>query len=568
MKPLPIYRIALLAITCTTFSHTAAAHMPWLATDDQGHAVMWFGESPADRTYPMPEKVAAIELTTAKLAVDTQPVETDSLRGIRSQAPVNSADEVSGVVTYGLYHGTKLTYHVEHLPQTDSSLWPSQPRPDAPLQSIIAALPSGGASVTILRDGKPAKDVEVKLYCEEGHEEASAKTDIAGIVTFKKSAVEPGLNAIVVGLTDDDAKGLLDGVAYTSTTDYLTATFRIASDKAKSSGEATPKPESKRNSNLPKLDTNSGVSIVPTNLPELPEPLTSFGAAIADGKVYIYGGHTGSAHSYSIDEQSNRGWCLDTTKGENGSWQPLPSGPALQGLALVAHAGRMIRIGGFTAVNAAGEDHNLQSQDDVAAYDSATNAWTDLPSLPEPRSSLDAAVLGDTVYVFGGWQLSGESDDSQWRKTAWSLDLADASATWQPIATPPLQRRAMSVAAHDGKLFVIGGMNSDGKPTTEVNVYDPSSNSWIAGPSLPGSGMSGFGSASFATGGRLYVSTMDGFVHQLAGDEQSWTTVAKSDPARFFHRMLPTNERELLMIGGANMEIGKFTQIDRIELPQ
>ncbi|MGB7327962.1 MAG: kelch repeat-containing protein [Rubripirellula sp.] len=564
MKPSTLYRFALIAITCSTLANTAAAHMPWLATDDQGHAVMWFGESPADRTYHMPEKVAAIELTTGKSAFDTQPVDTDSLRGIRSEASVDSADEVSGVVTYGLYHGTKLTYHVEHLPQTDSSLWPSQPRPDAPLQSVITALPAGGASVTILRDGKPAKDVEVKLYCEEGHEEASAKTDIAGIVTFAKSDVEPGLNAIVVGLTDEDAKGSLDGVGYTSTTDYLTATFRIAGDAShKSKAES----KAKQNSNVPKLDANSRVSIVPTNLPELPESLTSFGAAIADGKIYVYGGHTGSAHSYSIDEQSNRAWCLDTTEGENGTWKPLPSGPALQGLALVAHGNRVIRIGGFTAVNAAGEDHNLQSQDDVAAYDSATGAWTDLPSLPEPRSSLDAAVLGDKVFVFGGWKLSGESDNSQWHKTAWSLDLADASATWQPIATPPFQRRAMSVAAYDGKLFVIGGMNSDGKPTTKVNVYDPSSDSWSDGPSLPGSGMSGFGSASFATGGQLYVSTMDGFVHQLAGDQQSWATVAKSDPARFFHRMLPTSEKELLMIGGANMEIGKFTQIDRIELP-
>ncbi|MDA8743886.1 hypothetical protein N9N28_04550 [Rubripirellula amarantea] len=553
-------RLALVAVSCLTLSYLAHGHMPWLTTDDQGHAVMWFGESLEDRIYHMPEKVAAIQLSDGNSTLSTESVESDSLIGIRSQKAVASAEEVAGVVTYGLYHGTKLTYHVEHLPQTDSSTWPTQERANAPLQSIIIASPTGGLNVTILRDGKPAKDVEVKLYCEDGHEEAAATTDIAGIVTFKGSVVEPGLNAIVAGVTDGKNKGTLDGESYSSTTDYLTATFRIP-------GEASKKEKVKREPQRPTMEADSDVSIVPSNLPALPEELTSFGAAIAGNILYVYGGHTGSAHSYSTAEQSDRFWCLDVAAGENGKWRQLAGGPSLQGLALVAHQDRVIRIGGFTATNASGEEHSLHSQNSVAAYQAATDTWTDLPSLPEPRSSLDAAVIGDTVSVVGGWKLNGESDESQWHDTAWSLDLSDDKATWQPLATPTFQRRAISVAAHQGKLFVLGGMNSDGKPTTRVDVYDPVAKTWAEGPSLPGSGMSGFGSSSFATGGNLYVSTMDGFVHRLSSDQKSWSTLAKSDPARFFHRMLPISKNELLMVGGANMEIGKFTQIDRIVLP-
>ena len=37
-----------------------------------------------------------------------------------------------------------------------------------------------------------------------------------------------------------------------------------------------------------------------------------------------------------------------------------------------------------------------------ARFDPESNSWEDLPPLPEGRSSLDAAVVGDTLYVVGG----------------------------------------------------------------------------------------------------------------------------------------------------------------------
>jgi hypothetical protein len=369
------------------------------------------------------------------------------------------------------------------------------------------------------------------------------------------------LNAVTVGLNDAKATGEYKGEAYKGEANYLTATFFI---------EKTPGsegPAEKKKSSKPTVDPDSNVSIEPSGLAELPEELTSFGAAIADDKLYVYGGHTGEAHSYSNTGQSDRLWCLDLAD-EAAQWEKLTSGPRLQGLALVAYQGKLIRIGGFTAMNEDGQDHDLQSQTCVARFDPASGEWSDLPSLPEPRSSLDAAVLNDTVYVFGGWKLNGESDDSQWHQTAWSLNLSDANATWQPIAEPPFQRRAVSVAAHDGKLYVLGGMQAVGGPTTKSSVYDPATDQWADAPALPGKGMSGFGSSAFECGGKLYVSLLDGFVHCLNEDGRGWTTVAKSENARFFHRMLPVEGNRLLMIGGANMEVGKFTKIDAIRLAQ
>lgn len=532
------------------------AHMPWLASDAQGRVVLWFGESPDDRTYPMPESVASIALhvTDDKEPLTTKSVDSDELVGLLSEGKVTMDSEVFGTVTYGLYHGMKLTYHVEHLPQQDPKIWPLAARDGAALQTVVRSAPDGGVVVKVLRDGKPAKGVDVQLYCEDGHEEGQAETDSAGMVMFSDSQVEPGLNGLLIGVKDESASGQLDGKPYTSSADYLTATFFYPQQ-----GEDQKARKSEKSMVVP----GAQASVVPSGRADLPEELTSFGAAIVGEKLYVYGGHTGAAHSYSIDEQSSRLWCLDLTD-KASSWETKTGGPRLQGLALVPWGNQVVRVGGFTAMNQAGQDHDLVSQSSVAIYNPATDSWSNLDSMPEPRSSFDAAVLGDRVYVLGGWQLSGGSDDHRWLQTAYSLSLSDADAKWQPLAKPPFQRRALSVAAHDGRLYAIGGMQSEGGPTVRVDVYNPVKDSWTEGPSLPGSGMAGFGSSAYASDGRLYVTTMDGFVHQLSAAGDSWTTIAKVDPARFFHRMLPTGEG-LLLIGGANMQSGKFTEIDLIK---
>lgn len=304
--------------------------------------------------------------------------------------------------------------------------------------------------------------------------------------------------------------------------------------------------------------------IVPSGLPDLPETVTSFGGAIAKDALYVYGGHTGSAHSYSVAEQSNLFYALSYLE-DSPQWRPLPSGPRLQGLALVPAGEDVIRVGGFTALNAEGEDQNLQSQSDVSRFDVSSGRWQALPPLPEPRSSHDAAVLGNHVYVVGGWHLSGK-EKTHWHTTAWKLDLEAVAAGWKPVAQPPTTRRALSLAAHDGSLFAIGGMQQKGGPTTSVDVYDPKTDQWASAPALPGAAMNGFGNAAFATGGNLYVTTIHGNALRLSTTDQTWTQIAQVDPPRFFHRLLPADDSSLLIIGGANMEEGKYTAIDRMKV--
>jgi hypothetical protein len=239
-------------------------------------------------------------------------------------------------------------------------------------------------------------------------------------------------------------------------------------------------------------------------------------------------------------------------------------GPKLTGLTLVECGGKLYRVGGFTARNTENEEQSLWSQDSFAAYDPATEQWTDLEPLPEGRSSHDAAVIDGKLYVAGGWKLSGD-DDPTWHKTALACDLTQNDLKWTALPEPPFERRAVSMAACNGKLYIIGGMTPANGVTTEVAVFDPASNAWSSAPALHGIGMEGFGTSSFALGSQLVVTTISGSAQTLSEDGDEWIVSGQISEPRFFHRQLATADGRLLIVGGASMQTGKTNSLELLQ---
>lgn len=296
--------------------------------------------------------------------------------------------------------------------------------------------------------------------------------------------------------------------------------------------------------------------------PALNQPVTSFGAVRHKERIYIYGGHTGEAHDYWEGSQANKLLALDIENGKE--WLELAEGPALQGLALIAYEDKIIRIGGFHAKNPKGEKQELYSTDEVLSFNIQSRKWEPLPALPEPRSSLDAFILGESVYVVGGWQLRGK-ESAVWHRDAYRLNLAVEDSKWERIASPPFERRANAVISFDGKIYAIGGMQQKGGPTTKVSIYDPAANSWTEGPSLPGEPMEGFGAAAVVLDERLFVATHHGKLVRLSDDQATWQIQGTLPTARFFQRIVPVDDERALIIGGADMDSGKFTELELID---
>ncbi len=392
-------------------------------------------------------------------------------------------------------------------------------------------------SIALFQDGKPAKDFEFELHTAKANRKL--KTDDQGVAVA--DAVDSGVVAVRC-LATDDSPGEYEGTQYQATTHYTTISF------------ITP------NLSVAKLVPEEKESLGP-----LPEAITSFGATVTNHVIYAYGGNTGSAHAYSNDQQFNKLIKLDTKN--NKGWEPISEGARVQGNALVSYGTDVILVGGFTATNAKGEKGNLISQADVQQYSLTTGKWTDLPKLPEPRSSMDAIVLDGYLYAIGGWNMRGNSDEAIWHKTAWRLPLEKAKNGWEPIASPPFQRRAVAVAAHKGKVFVVGGMNEGSDTTTETCTYDPKSNTWDVVSPIAGVPMTGFGTSVCNVGSDLIVSAVDGSIQRFNDIRKVWEIIGQIPTGRFFHRIVPISDQAFAVIGGANMSIGKFkeTSIVRME---
>lgn len=280
----------------------------------------------------------------------------------------------------------------------------------------------------------------------------------------------------------------------------------------------------------------------------LPKAISSFGAAVADGHVYVYGGHSGKAHSYSTETTLGAFLRLDLAK--PAKWEELPGGPILQGLAVVAHGGKIYRIGGMQPKNKPGEKADASSMSSVACFDPKTNRWEDLPSLPEGRSSHDAAVVGDKIVVAGGWKMNGDSKESDWHTTALILDLTIKPLTWEAVAQP-FKRRALTMAALDGKVYVIGGLMPDGKMDRGVDIFEPEKRTWSKSVEIPEGGMNGFSPAACVCDERLYLSPADGKIYRLS-ENGAWVEVAALKQARFVHRLVAIGKNEMLAVGGAS----------------
>jgi hypothetical protein len=211
----------------TSVSH---AHFPWLIKDKEGKAVLYFGENLADKTYKIPSSIAAAKIVGtdeqgAMMEVKTTRVETSDLVGLVSSEPQPHLTSLSAEVTFGIYNGGRLNYYCNHVAiNPNAAVSSEKSASNSPRLSTRIVGNSKGIDVYAFLDGKPLKDVEIKLFCAEGHEEGSETTDMEGKVSFSKKQVEAGINGIMFG-TRLEESGQWDGKSYTNASHYLTATF-------------------------------------------------------------------------------------------------------------------------------------------------------------------------------------------------------------------------------------------------------------------------------------------------------------------------------------------------------
>ncbi|MFN3153260.1 DUF3386 family protein [Bremerella sp.] len=306
-------------------------------------------------------------------------------------------------------------------------------------------------------------------------------------------------------------------------------------------------------------------SVVKLHKP-LEESLTSFGAAVLGEYLYVFSGHDGDAHGFGRDVLADHFRRIKFDD-PNAQWEELAKQEPAQSTALVTDGTYIYRIGGLTFLNRGDETTNFKSTTHFTRYDVEKNEWTDLAPLPEPRSSLDAAVLGRHIYVAGGWDLQGESSsDAPWHDDILRFDLDHPEKGWESLPGPGYLTRAVSVAAYDGKIYLFGGIQPKGI-TRKVSVFDPKSENWSVAPELKAdSGAAGFATSSFATGDHLYVTGGSGILYRLSNDGTDWEVETRLMYPRMFLRLLPVEDNRLLAVGGTSMLGGRLAVVESVSV--
>jgi N-acetylneuraminic acid mutarotase len=148
---------------------------------------------------------------------------------------------------------------------------------------------------------------------------------------------------------------------------------------------------------------------------------------------------------------------------------------------------------GTALIVAGGDDDKGGVLKKVEVLNTETRQWHTAADLPQPLSHSSIKLCGDVIYLLGGGNKRIEFINSVYSCSLTSLLFSTGSVSlgerlmntligsnkgspWNRVADLPINRTT-AVSLH-GRLLVIGGYDSDYKPTTAVHIYEPTTDSW------------------------------------------------------------------------------------------
>lgn len=256
-----------------------------------------------------------------------------------------------------------------------------------------------------------------------------------------------------------------------------------------------------------------------------------FAAAAIDNKIYVFGGNT-------LNQESNTTEVLDLNNPV--AWSMLANNESMSGV--LEEISGVALNNQFYVTGALPQAIENGVTNFVSVYEPVNNVWSLQTPMPTPRAAAPSTVYDNQIYVFGGyyqnpkngkrssptvveafnpgnttWQTITRIPQSKVREgemvgvvnsKAYMLGggsnktrkmFSDifaynfATKKWltnglTPVPTPRAFTSAYQAPIINGKIYLVGGYRFSGKKlvaSDKVEIYDPVSNTWQKGPSLP-----------------------------------------------------------------------------------
>lgn len=158
------------------------------------------------------------------------------------------------------------------------------------------------------------------------------------------------------------------------------------------------------------------------------------------------------------------------------------------------------------------------------------DGWRPLtPIAGGPRQEHSVAALDGRIYVIGGITPSGDTFPTTDRVEVYDT----ATDSWSDAAPLPVAMNHPNVAAAEGRLYVIGGLSGGAswQALPDSFVYDPATNQWTPLPSMPagserGSSAVGVsGTTIYLAGGMRTLTPEPGGLHDTVDTVSSYDVV-------------------------------------------
>ncbi|XP_064389635.1 uncharacterized protein LOC135337606 isoform X1 [Halichondria panicea] len=123
----------------------------------------------------------------------------------------------------------------------------------------------------------------------------------------------------------------------------------------------------------------------------------------------------------------------------------------------------------------------------VEVLDVASRRWYIAQSLPNSRSELKSTLIGNTLYLMGGYDHTGPTKTVHHvdfnELIAKALSNSDTPTLWQTLEEVPLELSApLSIGR---SLLAVGGANDRVNPSSSIHLYHPDTRRWLKVGDLP-----------------------------------------------------------------------------------
>jgi len=155
---------------------------------------------------------------------------------------------------------------------------------------------------------------------------------------------------------------------------------------------------------------------------------------------------------------------------------------------------------------------------DVYRYNTISETWIQVSSMPVGKQQIGAAVIQNKIYIPGGYVTAFNPNVSSY---VYDPDLD----SWSPIADLLQATGDYAIGTYeDSLIYVVGGYNGTADIST-VQIYNANSNSWALGTPFPGTPTAGL-RMGIADGTIVLV----GGYSQIASATQAHAWIGEIDP--------------------------------------